>query len=183
MLCEWQHRYMLMHQTFNPRIHVQFFIPLGLISINSRNKEQVNSQKMLTNDLSNVTVKDGFILFLLPWHHFRFTVLFDEGLGNQNGILDHHRSFSAIKQLYDYADEQTSISSKVADPSWTFCPMSRLKLEYRSCLNQGMLRNKCREAWKKRFFFSSRFNKLFKIKICNFLSHLFHFFFLKIINI
>lgn len=93
MLCEWQHRYMLMHQTFNPRIHVQFFIPLGLISINSRNKEQVDSQKMLTNDLSNVTVKDGFILFLLPWHHFRFTVLFDEGLGNQNGILDHHRSF------------------------------------------------------------------------------------------
>lgn len=98
MLCEWQHRYMLMHQTFNPRIHVQFFIPLGLISINSRNKEQVDSQKMLTNDLSNVTVKDGFILFLLPWHHFRFTVLFDEGLGNQNGILDHHRSFIECNQ-------------------------------------------------------------------------------------
>lgn len=29
VLCEWQHRYMLMYQTFNPKIQVQFFIPLG----------------------------------------------------------------------------------------------------------------------------------------------------------
>lgn len=62
-----------------------------------------------------VMIKDGFILFLLPWCYFRLTILLDEGLKRKNkhtmlDILDHNLSLLISTQFMTLAKTSWAVS-------------------------------------------------------------------------